>query len=917
MSVTIDCNQLPLGEETIKTLTEKFPRVGVYDFKPQRHCTLKGPYSEVNDVVSHLKELLEDFEPPSLHPKGKDKPPDQPHGLHFGGDVALHQESSNASPKVKSLKLAQAQTRTDEKIKDWVDAVDAEALSLIMDADVFAYLCSKSEEYRSILQKHNVHVVDVTSAGVTTLYLQSNAKVKTGSRVEKHMHHAHKDLSQLYQQMEGNLRRAQIPRSALNLHGDQIAAFKYLESLLPKVRVSFDETHVHVVGESSEISQAKEIILSSSSPDENLRAKQEILIPPSPSNSYCPIAESETLQVAGASSESSTMTPKLRISDAERRARTGEEYKLAARFKNSDMGLMGLGPIERGRTRERQDSNIGINMSTLASNSGPNSSTNSSFGTTGTVYSDQTRASQVSAFKVTSVNNVEEDILFQKMEPLSSDKAGRTNSVSSISTSRVTSACKAPLSTFVDATTCLENLDKTTGSAVGSTTTSMSSLRRSNSFSGRLLPKQETQKITKGINERSCLDTNSFRRPRSGSLNSRIFAEALPNSTVSKALTVPKLMWSYMKEAYHADVSFLISDIQVSEKHVDKNTTMVILKGSASSKVDECQSELQKLVDVIGVDFCVQNLHLADLGLTEDNDMFKECCSNLCSYLRKIVLQHEKDTIFLMGPKSQCSQASKMFRELFPKGFSHSGSLVNTFTHQGSIDQSQVSASANQTQIKSNSQIRPNQTKANSDGPTIGKFKGHKSESSNAAHTQLPKPVTKEMFKEASDSEISKTSPLPSKSSEVGGVLPGLRDDWQKLSSLTTQKNQKAPTLTLKQTNLPSRKQLESCVCGENGVQTSCGVFLCSNCIPLHAQCMVCSKVNAARTPSKEMTVSPLKEEQNTEELKGKEADTRQKQEQGIQGTMRCTELSVSLPGYEQYSTAKITYFIPDGIQGV
>lgn len=926
MSVTIDCNHLPLGEETIKTLTEKIPGLSVHYIKPQRHCTLKGPYSEVNDAISQLKELLVDFEPPRdeglffaqerdrvhLHQKGKHKPPDQPRELHFGGDVTLHQESRYSSPKVNSVQLSQALTYFDEKIKGWEDAVDVEALSLIMEADVFAYLCNKSEEYRRILQNHGVHVVDVTSAGVTTLYLQSNANVMIGSKAEKHMSHARKELSQLYQQVEGNLRRAQIPRSALKLHGEQPAAFKDLESLLPNVLLSFDQTHVYIVGQSSEVSQAKQILLLGS-PDENLRAKQEISLPSRPSNPYSPV--SETMQVPGASSKSSTMAPKMRISDAERRVRTGEEYKLAARFKNSDMGLLGFGPVERGRAREHQDLTKGIDTITLASNS--------SLGTAGTINSDQARASQVSAIKVTGVNNVEDDVLFQKMEPLSfasstsgqvSKNVSRTNSVSC--TPSVTPACKAQLSTPLDALTGLEKPGKTTGSTVESTiTTFTSSLRRANSFSGQPLPKQETRKTQ--VSEKSCLATNSFRRPRSSSLNSRMSVEALSSNTVSRTVTVPTLMWSYIKEAYQSDLNSLFSDLQASDNNIDKYKTMVILKGSASSKVEECQSELQKLVDVIGIDFCVHNLQLADLGVTEGNDIFKECCLNIHSHFRKIVLQHVKDAIFLMGPISQCSQASEMLKELFPNGLSNSRSLVNTFTNQENIDQSQANASAGQPTVTRNSQIRPNQSKANSESSAKGRLKEYKSESRNAASMQSPKPAPKVVLKKASDLEISKSGLLPGKSSEVSESLLGLRDDWQKPSSLTTQGSQTATTLTLKQTNKPISKLLESCVCGENGSQTSCGVFLCSNCIPLHAQCMLCSKVNAARKPSKDVQVHPLKEEQNIEELKGNKADTRQKQEQGILGTMRCTELSMSLPGCEQYRTAKITYIIPDGIQGV
>lgn len=89
------------------------------------------------------------------------------------------------------------------------------------------------------------------------------------------------------------------------------------------------------------------------------------------------------------------------------------------------------------------------------------------------------------------------------------------------------------------------------------------------------------------------------------------------------------------------------------------------------------------------------------------------------------------------------------------------------------------------------------------------------------------------------------------------------------------------------------------------------------DCIPLHAQCVVCSKVNSAKK-TKETQAHPHKEEQKSrKDLKEKGADARQKQEHGIQGTMMCTEMTISLPGYEQYRAAKITYVIPDGIQGV
>ncbi|KAK1799360.1 hypothetical protein P4O66_007601, partial [Electrophorus voltai] len=376
MSVTIDCSQLPQGKETVKTLSKEFPGLHVHFLRQQRQCSLHGLYSEVQSVVSHLVELLGDHDPPEENSSSyrrdrnqgswtnqgnlKDqeaRPTDQTHGLHVGwlnlNDQRILSSEilmwKNPSKEGTNVDLSMAQTHGTEKRKEWTEELGVEALSLIVEADVFAYLRTRSsKEYENILDRHGVHVVDVTSEGVTTLYLQSDAKAKTRSEIQKCMKQAHEELSQIYHQLEGNLRRAQIRRSTLSLRGGDTAAFEDLQSLLPKVLISYDQTYVYIVGQSSEVSRAKQILLLGSRDDHwlSLTPKNEMYCPTSPSNSDSPVSQPETTQAGGASGVLRTVVPKVNNSGVEQRGRGREEYKLAARFKKSEKGFLGFSPGE-------------------------------------------------------------------------------------------------------------------------------------------------------------------------------------------------------------------------------------------------------------------------------------------------------------------------------------------------------------------------------------------------------------------------------------------------------------------------------------------------------------------------------------------------------------------------------------------
>ncbi|KAL7860600.1 hypothetical protein AOLI_G00169490 [Acnodon oligacanthus] len=926
MSMTIDYSQLPLGEETVKKLCAKYPGLHVQFIRPQRHCTLYGLYSEVQAFVSQLVELLGDADPLGAEQQGESRQADVPCGHHVGGLCSLYravkasERIQNPGQKEKSVDLSQAQGDSAEEA-DWTDEADVETLSLIMEADVFEYLRSRSEQYKRILLSHGAHVVDVTSDGVTTLYLQSDTKVRTGSVAENHMKQACKELSQLYQKVESNLRRVQIQWSTLGLRGGNTQAFKELQLLLPKVLLSYDQTHIYVVGESNDVSEAKQILLLGSGSGMGLSptSKKGSSLLPSQSNSYSPTSESGTIRMAEERGETRTVAPKTSMSGAERKGKGGEEYKLAARFKNSEMGLPGFNPGERGRSRELQDLSTNMNMLTLASSF----ESRSSLGTAGTVNGDKAGVATVSTLRVMGANHTEEDVLFQKKDPLSfvipfktsgpiSTKVGGTNS--SESTSKLTPVVKALPST---SRTALSGLDTHTLAALGTMSTPRSPLKRANSFSGRPSPKQQAQKTVKtGFSEANKIhNSNSFSSGKP--------LEEPTVILVSREVIVSTVMWTYMKEAYRSHLDTLISDLQVTESLTDKDEVRVVLKGSELTKIEEHQVKLQKLIGMIASDFCVQELRLADLGVTECNEVFKACCSKIRSHFSKISLRRAKETVLLIGPKPLCTQASEMLKDEFISHVSNSVPHVDSFTHQGALDQSQTSVSADQ--IRFQRQIRQNQTKDDAgslEGYSTNQALRHmtsQSESWNVSSIQSPKqkPSGKEKNGTPGDLGIFKTGILQSQPSERNEALLGLRDDWPKPPPL--QKKQKTTTTTLKQTNLQVRNKSETCVCGDNCahvVHTSCGVFLCPLCLPLHAECTVCSKEKAPKEPSQKMLGHQLQEEHNPEELTGKEASKQRKQAQGIQGTMRYVELPLSLQGHSRCTTAKIIYCIPDGFQG-
>lgn len=937
MSVTIDCSQLQEGPETLNVLRCKFPGLRTQPGLLQQTCTLQGMYSEVQDALAYMQKY---FRPIQKHsgtknpdPSGKnrqtvekredigsqkqqrwDNSAQQLPGLFMGdlgteSTLGLGQHGYRLTNRGEALAQLEEnsawpeKTNLEEGAECRIDETNCQDLSLIMEADVFAYLQS-NKEYRRILQSHGVQVVHVTSDGVTTLFLQS--EVPTGSENTENMRRAHKELGHLYQQQESCLRKDQLKRSTLYLPGGLTAALNNVQSVLPNVLLSYDQDNVYIVGEKSEVSQAKQILLIGAGEG----------MPPSSSSSPSPSPESlERGQFGKKQSEVHTpMTPKLFGSNTERKLEAGKEYKLAARFKSSGLGGKGL-----AKEKISEDLNsISNKMDMLNLNSSFQSTPpiRLSF-SSASIFSHELTGEGTQTYKMTQPNCTGEDVLFKNQDTLSYvNSSGTTSSTSTMKsttssgfTSGLTTGLSAPLNTNVNT-----SLEREVKSAAPFTTTSVpsskSSLRRANSFSGQPDLKEQVQK--KQVASGSITDTHAHQRARSNSISGGKASTSFPLSTVEAQLTVSSVMWNYMKDAYHNQLDSMKSDMQMSEKQAGRSDVSVILKGTDSSKVEESHRKLQNLVAMVASDFTVQELHLAELGLVEKDELFETCCSDVQSRFRKVILHTLMDRVFLLGPKLLCCQVSDIFKDVFlgTEKSLHLQDSVDQGTTKPTVDQvSRESTELNPTRSdQSENELSFQSTNVLSNiSQTKYKSGGHSTKLKTGTLERLKTP------KSVKD-ELSKTNARENET--------GLKSNGQ--TSLSLREHRKEYTSKmLKQSNLLSHKPSD-CVCGASGPgvkRTSCGVILCSVCTLQHSNCRVCGQEESNKkvleypvhgSSSKDVQqyqMQTYQEEQNSR----KEGSKDQK---GIHGTVTFLEMPLSIDGHPRDTTAKITYIIPDGIQG-
>lgn len=923
MTVTVDCSQLPQGADTLNALQSEFPDLRMERDFLRPTCTLQGSYSDFQTAFPYMQTL---FAHHISQAKNQNFIGDNGHGHKVREDPAgakkwdgftsqspaihagdfsfrpredLGQENYRLQDNNEALTGRSTQSRRgkiEEGAECRTDEDDLEDLSIIMDADVFAYL-QNIKEYNRILQHHGVQVVHVTSEGVTTVYLQSSK-----SEVKQNIKQAHKELRQLYQQQEAFLRKDQVKRSALYMADGLNTTLKQVQLLLPNVLLSFDQDNIYIVGEKSEVSQAKQMLLIGVEKD--LMSLTEI----PPSSSSFPSASPEPLereqQVMGA--PQTLVPPKLIGSSTERKGEIGntKEYKLAARFKREEIG----GDIRSLTTK--------MDMLKLAQSSQSTTPpTRPLFGTTGELSIELPREG-TEAFRMTEPSCTGQDILFKNQDPLSLNTFGGTTfstskakpSTSAGLTSTLGTGVMASVSTNVNSLSASNTKVKTAAPS----STSKSSLRRSNSFSGQ--PREQVK--NNQVKAEPTINANSHKRARSNSISGGRPSKDCPVTVVEAELTVSGLMWTYIKDAYRSQVQAMECDLQMSEKRPGKSHISVTLKGTDSAKVEESHRELQNLVAIVASDFGFYELCLNELGVDQKDELFLACCSSLRTHISKVSSYTTKRHLVLIGPKFLCSQVSDIFKDVFSGQKSHSSFLLKLKTLQECVEQGASKAFLSIRSTRADHSKSDQSLKEFSFQDTSQVVQSNGSLKSDG-HLTKKKSDTLEKLEHSISTEdkLSKANTL--------SQLANAKEDTQsdKPSSLPLEAKKKQDTSKiLKQTNLLSSITSEQCVCGAIGAnvkRTSCGVILCSDCKLLHSHCRVCGKEEVyAQNMIQGQSIESKNTEQDNQAQEQYSGQEDIKEHKGIQGTMTCVEMPLSLSGYNKYTMAKIKYSIPDGIQG-
>ncbi|XP_042248719.1 uncharacterized protein si:busm1-163l24.3 [Thunnus maccoyii] len=918
LSATVDYSQLPGGKIALTGLHKSHPDVQITYDTIRKLCTLGGAYCKVQAALAELlgqpggsqsAEHKDSAQPATSRPKSANTV-QKPHTLESDDYSRKPNKQREQREKVNIARPSDKCTSSSHRDLtpdgyDWDDTgqlvcgalqlpglptmSESEDLSLILDADMFQYLQKRCrKEYQHILSQYGVEVVDMTNQGLTTLYLQVAIGVGEDGQEKERMKLARRAISKLYHENETKIRRSQLPKNILSPGGSLQKVIDKLSVRLPKLLLNEDDRNVYIIGSSSDVSEAKQFLLLDHSHDE--RGKKEdvaslLNFPSYASGSSTPAVE-ERASSSSAGSLDVRIDQTLQSEEDERRDEGARRYKLAARFKDSGLSALGSRP---GDFTVR-----GLSSPSRQTRPGPMLGHDVLSETAGIAGERVSRAA---------AQNTGGDILFKSGDALHSSVSMQSKtSLNSHLMNTPPRSTTAPLST-------------TQPSLSGSTTLPPagygSTLKRASSFSG--MPENKAE--SKGQKYQDDPGKSSVRvRGRSSSFSNQ---KGRDKREVYRAeLTVSAVMWYHIKEAYSMRVDDLTSDVQIKESSSQSSRDLtVFVRGADSSKVSSCQLGLQKLVDSVTADFSMQEISLSELGVADPEDeTLQACCTEVRSRFKKVTIQILKNSLFLLGPNQLCSQVGASLREVFSGDLAQipeqqdlsslSTSNWNPSTYLMNEDQSTSLHCHSNPQFMLESQTgkelvgtsRSQERRTNHRGDT------YETELPNGSFSQplvRKDPVIKEKVKMAGTVELDgqRTETFANLMTK-GNDGSARRVNGVGSTSTRTDKDtalhKKETTIQAEIQETPEESRLGQgglgslCVCGERGMsmtRTECGATMCCKCLDtVHVHCRVC--VEKEPTP------------------------------RGIQGEMSYSKLNISVPGHNKVSAIKITYCIPDGIQG-
>ncbi|XP_060882615.1 uncharacterized protein si:busm1-163l24.3 [Labrus mixtus] len=903
LSATVNYSQLPGGMIALTSLLTSHPDIQINYHATEERCTLRGAYSKIQAALAQLLSY------PGGPQSAGAKDPSQLATSDSCSIQMAHHEPNTQDSEDKSRKPCEKRKQrenvhpvgpsNEHNLSSYRHLTDAgygredtvqtegaalqlpehpttpeEDFSLIVDADLFQYLQRNCQrENKKILSQYSVDVVDVTNQGLTTLFLQIATGVGEDGRDQERMSLAKKSILRLYQENETKIRRAQLPKNILSLKGGLEAAMENLSVRLPKLLLNEDEQNIYIVGSSSDVSEAKQfLLLNHREEKEELASVLRYPLDDPGTTSHADVQIPPFTSSATVEPVEDSVDQLLRSEEDERRDEGARRYKLAARFKDSGLAALGNRPTDfslKGLSSPRKQAHIRPMLG----------------------HDVLSEAAGIPVGRA-QVQNTGGDILFRSGDAFTITASVRNKtSLDSHLTDTRPKSFTAPLST---AQSSLSESSPRPPAGSGS------NLRRTSSFSG--MPQQKAQ-----IVEQKSQDDSGQTRARSSSFSNRNGRDK--KEVYTAEITVSPAMWQHIKEAYSNRVHDLTSDVQMKDRDSKDSTDLIVtLRGANWSTVSSCQKGLQKLVDSVSVDFTLQELKLSELGIMDRADEnLQACCAEVRSQFKKVTIHVLDTSLFLLGPKRLCSQVGSSLREIFsgvlaPNPEQHDLSSASAYnSNQYPFVQMNEDKGAS-LQGSSKPQVMVESPTCLVDGAVISQERrsDHRSDvqetelmTGSVTKTTVKKdPVIKEKLKlvgtatiegqsTGNDSSVCRVNDVATKSSSD-------KDKRERSTDLTRRDGVQQSRTEIHDTPQESRSAVGgpcSCVSGESDKlmkRTKCGATFCSKCLDIeHAQCRVCDE--AEQTP---------------------------------RGKMKYSKIYIRVPGHHKDSAIKVTYLIPDGVQG-
>lgn len=553
-----------------------------------------------NSQVAHDLNRKSNKETVYLENSFSSKTPDQVKtGKH--GSTSVNGSSLDNNNQA-ALPVSGATTRSDEDC------------TLIVDSDVFQYTQKNyQKEYTQILGQYGLNAVEMTNQGLTTLYLCVASE--TGSNWE-YPELVKKNMCSFFRKIESTICRMPLSKRSLESVQDLERVKTTFSVTLPNLLLTEDEWNIYIVGSPADVGQAKHLFLEQC---KALEKKQECASP----TSFSPYSSGSSGQSKEQRATSSglpsldSIGSKTDSEENERKSEGAKKYKLATRFKDSQLGMLVNRPadliIRGGPFTPSGSKNTGTETANSACDRVPRALS---------LYTGEDCVFESGDARFS-------EVAVQKRPPANSETHAKVLS-SPFSTSPLPPA--------------------------GSGTT----MRRASSFSGSSQPKVDVRSQGSRDDSGKCAART---RPTSSCCQKQ--SDALGG--YSAELAVSQVMWNYIKEAFGTLVDDMTSDVQVKETRSEGSSDVtVVLRGGDQSKLNLCLIGLQKLVSHISEDFAVSQVHLSELGINNPADEnLLACCADVHSRFKKITTHIAKEDLFLVGPQRLCLQVAASLREVF------------------------------------------------------------------------------------------------------------------------------------------------------------------------------------------------------------------------------------------------------------